>query len=71
MKERTKMDECWRCQNKKPVPGNTHIECTAPDKNMTGNKHGIKNGWFNYPLLFDPVWKEKDCVNFTEIVEGE
>ena len=25
--------------------------------------HGIKNGWFNYPLNFDPVWLEK-CTLF-------
>jgi len=31
---------------------------------MTGNAHGVKNGWFIYPLLFDPIWKTKECDNF-------
>ena len=63
-KERTKINECWECAHKRPVPGNCHIECVKPDAEMTGKEHGIKNGWFMYPLLFDPVWKEKDCRNF-------
>lgn len=23
---------------------------------VKGNPHGIRNGWFNWPLNFDPVW---------------
>jgi hypothetical protein len=30
---------------------------------VTGNPHGIKNGWFNYPYNFDPVWLET-CDGF-------
>ena len=25
------------------------------------NPHGVKNGWCNWPLDFDPIWIEK-CV---------
>lgn len=35
---------------------------------MTGNQHGIKNGWFMYPLLFDPIWATKECNNL-ELIE--
>ncbi|MFA7521060.1 hypothetical protein [Shewanella sp.] len=31
--------------------------------NVTGNEHGRKSGWFNYPLNFDPVWLET-CDGF-------
>lgn len=31
---------------------------------MRGNQHGIKSGWFFYPLLFDPTWKEAMCNNY-------
>lgn len=24
--------------------------------NVTGNEHGIKNGWFAWPFNFDPTW---------------
>ena len=64
--ERTKINECYRCVHKRNTPGDAHIACNNPDPDMTGNPHGIKNGWFWYPLLFDPVWKEKDCANFEE-----
>ncbi len=31
---------------------------------MTGDPHGIKEGWFMYPILFDPTWKTKKCYTF-------
>jgi hypothetical protein len=61
---RNKMSECWSCKNKRPIPGDAHISCAKPDANMTGNKHGIRSGWFMYPFNFDPVWKEKLCDNY-------
>ena len=62
--EQRMMGECWDCRSKREVPGNAHIACATPDVDMTGNDHGIKNGWFVYPLLFDPVWKTKLCSNY-------
>jgi len=56
--------ECWHCKNKRSVPGNCHIQCIHPDPEMTGNEHGIRMGWFEYPYVFDPVWKTKACSNF-------
>jgi len=56
--------ECYECVHRRNVPGNCHIECAKPDPEMTSNAHGIKNGWFIYPHLFDPVWKTKQCINF-------
>lgn len=53
-----------KCKHAESIPGNTHIKCNKPDHDMTGNKHGIKKGWFIYPLLFDPTWKTKVCSNF-------
>jgi len=61
---KNRKDDCYQCVYKQNVPGNTHIKCTNPDPNMTGDAHGITNGWFFYPLLFDPVWKTKECSNF-------
>lgn len=55
---------CWDCKHKRTVPGDAHIKCVKPDPKMTGNQHGIKNGWFYYPLLFDPIWRTKECDNY-------
>ena len=30
---------------------------------IKGSEHGIKKGWFNHPLNFDPVWLE-ECDGF-------
>ena len=57
-------NKCHKSVHKKDVPGNCHIACTKPDPEMTGNPHGIENGWFYYPILFDPCWATKKCVNF-------
>ncbi len=59
-----KMNECYSCKHKRSVSGNAHIKCVVPDTNMRGYEHGIKKGWFMYPHLFDPVWKERDCKNY-------
>lgn len=63
-KEITIQNECYHCKHKRNVPGNAHIRCIDPDVEMTADEHGIKNGWFIYPSLFDPVWKTKKCSNF-------
>jgi hypothetical protein len=60
--------DCHKCKGKRDVPGNCHIKCVTPDAHMTGNEHGIKNGWFMYPLLFDPIWRTKECDNFESVV---
>lgn len=63
-KERTMHNECWFCNHHREVPGNAHFKCVKPDPKMTGHEHGIKNGWFIYPSLFDPTWKTKMCSNY-------
>jgi hypothetical protein len=63
------MSNCWKCKEKRSIPGNCHVKCANPDPEMKGKKHGIVNGWFNYPRCFDPVWVDKDCSNFEEIVK--
>lgn len=57
-------NECYRCKHKRNLPGDTHIQCVSPDPHMTAHLHGIKMGWFFYPLNFDPVWMTKKCINF-------
>ena len=66
MSKLTALNECYQCVHKQNVPGDAHIKCLKPDQEMTGDPHGILNGWFFYPLLFDPVWKTKKCTNFEQ-----
>jgi hypothetical protein len=32
---------------------------------IKGDPHGIRNGWFNWPYNFDPIWLE-NCNGFEE-----
>lgn len=68
-RQRTKINECYTCKFRRNVPCNTHILCANPDPKMQGNPHGIKKGWFIYPILFDPVWKERDCNNYQPLTQ--
>ncbi|HQR21074.1 MAG TPA: hypothetical protein PKV98_09410 [Burkholderiaceae bacterium] len=62
--------ECWTCAHKRSVPGNAHIRCAKPDPWMSGDPHGIRNGWFLYPLVFDPTWKSKACANLSSLKDA-
>ena len=57
---------CYKCIHRRTIPGDCHTQCAKPDPDMTGDPHGIRNGWFMYPYNFDPIWKTKECVNFEE-----
>ena len=57
-------EQCYGCANARDDPGNAHIACGTPCPRMSGDIHGIKNGWFMYPNLFDPVWRTADCSNY-------
>lgn len=59
-------NNCRACQHRYSIPGSCHIACDKPDPAMTGHQHGIENGWFMYPLNYDPVWMTAKCGNFTE-----
>ena len=61
------LNNCYNCKNHRTVPGDCHIQCNKPDPNMKGNLHGIVNGWFYYPFLFDPIWCDSNCNNFEAI----
>ncbi len=44
--------------------GNITDSRTNP-QGVTGNEHGKRSGWFNWPFNFDPVWLET-CNAFKE-----
>lgn len=41
------------------------FQAGAKKLNIKGNPHGIKKGWFIWPVNFDPVWLE-NCDGFTQ-----
>ena len=61
---------CYKCKYRRRIPGDAHSKCSHPDADIKENKlnieanyHGIRNGWFYWPLNFDPVWLE-NCDGF-------
>jgi len=61
---RSAINECYSCKYRRSIPGDAHSQCINPDPKMTGREGGIRNGWFYYPINFDPVWKQKECNNY-------
>lgn len=41
------------------------IKANVKGINVTGNEHGISQGWFTWPFNFDPTWLEA-CDGFEE-----
>lgn len=60
---------CHSCKYKKDVPGSAHVACTRINPALRFHKHGVKNGWANYPFNFDPIWMEGQCAQFTKVGE--
>ena len=58
--------KCHQCIYKQPVPGDAHIACSNPDPQVRGDVGGVRNGWFYYPIVFDPIWMITECRNFKE-----
>lgn len=65
-----KKSDCYTCEYRGNVPGDTHSKCNHPDifngplsaakkLNLRANMHGVKQGWFSWPVNFDPAWLER------------
>lgn len=56
---------CYKCKYREGLVGDAHSRCSNMEATVVGNPHGIKRGWFFWPLNFDPVWLEK-CDGFEQ-----
>jgi hypothetical protein len=56
---------CYQCVHRRNVPGDTHSSCNNPKARVVGNEHGIRSGWFLWPINFDPVWLVS-CDGFSD-----
>lgn len=68
---------CYKCKHRADLVWSAHSRCSHPaalyevalggvGMNVKGNEHGIRKGWFFFPLNFDPVWLES-CNGFEAI----
>jgi len=65
MPEENSKPNCYKCAHKRSVPGDCHSACANTAASVTGDPHGIRSGWFFWPLNFDPVWLTS-CNGFSE-----
>jgi hypothetical protein len=56
---------CYNCQHRRNLAGDCHSRCVKTTAKVVGSMHGIKNGWFFYPVNFDPIWLE-ECDGYEE-----
>lgn len=48
--------QCYSCRYRRDIPGDQHSLCMNTSAMVEGNAHGIRMGWFIWPVNFDPVW---------------
>lgn len=69
---------CYECKHRREIPGDAHSSCAAVEPlvgmaimlgvlpnhlGVVGDATGIKQGWFAWPINFDPIWLES-CDGF-------
>lgn len=70
---KTNCHDCVHCRSNSFV-NSAHVHCTMYWKYYKKNKsahpkgteHAIKNGWWDFPYDFDPVWMTEDCKEYKE-----
>jgi len=51
-----KKPDCYECEFRGSIPGDAHSSCSNYHASVEGDNHGKRNGWFQWPYNFDPVW---------------
>lgn len=60
-----KKPNCYKCVHRLDVPGDVHSRCNNHKAKVFAKTHGVRNGWFHWPINFDPVWLET-CTGFSD-----
>jgi hypothetical protein len=65
-----KKPNCYKCVHRLGIPGDAHSRCNNHKAKVEGNPRGITNGWFMWPLNFDPTWLIS-CDGFSDNPEDK
>jgi hypothetical protein len=58
--------KCHNCKFKSNIAGDAHVSCKrAACLPLDVNQHGVDQGWFIFPVNFDPTWA-KSCTGFVD-----
>lgn len=69
LKSEAYREKCYRCRYRQDILGEAHSSCRMVDAIVIGEKMGIDNDWFYWPINFDPIWllycnSFKSLINF-------
>ena len=56
---------CSGCAYREEIPGDAHSRCAYDWRGHarpTGDPHGVRMGWFSFPLNYDPTWGPNECA---------
>jgi hypothetical protein len=62
--------KCYDCVHRLEVAGSAHSRCNSVKAKVEGHPQGIKNGWFCWPINFDPTWLVS-CSGFSDNPEDK
>jgi len=54
---------CTSCRWRRGVEGSAHSACANKKAKVIADPIGIRNGWFIWPINFDPIWLEQ-CTGY-------
>lgn len=57
---------CYDCTHRRRISGDEHSSCVNLNAVVLGDAHGMKMGWFYWPVNFDPTWL-KSCDGFASL----
>lgn len=76
--EKNEEKTCFNCAYCREVPGSAHKACAFNwRKNVETvsppipRRHGVVNGWYFFPVNFDPSWQINPCEAFAEVAEPD
>jgi len=60
---KNKKPDCYDCIFRQSLIGSAHSSCAKINAKVVGDIYGISQGWFFWPINFDPTWLE-ECNGF-------
>lgn len=68
--------QCHGCAYRSKVPGDAHSTCNfdfrkAGLKMPAGDPNGVRNGWYMFPVNYDPNWMVEACGGRSETKDPE
>lgn len=68
MKAKEIIQQCYSCVFRCELSWSCHSKCTAEwvefSEMPKGNDYGRSEGWYHFPVNYDPVWMEEESSKY-------